>query len=221
MNKIYPKIIIGLLVCIFGLEVYFNKTFIQSNKEVAKNKNEFVALKQQAAQEQETSKQKEALLSFTYKVMELSPKSKLSQAKKEILAQKIVNIVQDNINGVDAQEQYISMLKIESAFDNSRSSPVGAIGLAQIMPATFKKAIEDCNIDATIDDIHNEDINITVGACYFSLLLDENDNNPRLSSLAYNGGARVVEKFKKLGDVNQESSNYALKVEHIKDLANK
>ena len=225
MNKIFFGIIVASLVAVIGLEYHFQQEHTKVVTEAVAINHAYLALQAKVADEARENSRVQAeidhLYAFTIKVMNLKPASKLSAAKRENLAHKIAVKVQSNVEGEAAQEQFVSMLKIEAAFDNTRSSSAGAIGLSQIMPGTFKQTLIDCDIDASADDIHNEDMNLEVGSCYFSLLLDENDNNPRLASLAYNGGAKVVEKFKKLGDVNQESSNYVLKVEYVRELANK
>lgn len=189
-----------------GVKLYLN----------AKNRAEQAELK--LKKEEEVRRQKDALIQFTLKAMDLPPESKLSGTNKQILAVKIANIVVGRIGTQDAQEQYVSMIKIESNFDNTARSPVGATGIGQIMPATFTDAAKNCGLEVKSSDITNEDINLTVGACYFKALLTEQGNNPRLASLAYNGGSKVAAKFKKMADVNQESANYALKTEHVKDL---
>ena len=161
--------------------------------------------------------QRKALVEFTLTAMDMEPKSRISQAKKTALAEKLARAVVQALPTLDSREQYISMVKIESNFENSARSPVGATGIGQIMPATFNGTIKKMDIDARPEDITNEDVNLAVGAFYFNELLNEQKGNPRLASIAYNGGGRTAEKFKKMVDINPESSNYALKTEHVKD----
>jgi hypothetical protein len=211
----YFKIIVITIGCILGLEIYKNKT-TNYNKIVYANQNNY-------SEQTEKDKQKEKLLKFTLKVMDMHPSVKLSESQKEFKANKVVSFVMDQITGGEAaQEQFISMIKLESNFDNNLKSSVGAIGIAQIMKETFNRNAEDCDLDVKPEDIYNEDINLYFGACYYQELLDDpnNENNPRLASLNYNGGPKVVEKFKKLGDINSESASYALKAERVTELAN-
>lgn len=196
------------IIC--GLEVYLHHDYIQAKQ-----------FQKQAISENELAQQKAALVAFTLKAMAIKPEAKLSEAKKAILAHKIVDVVVKYVADQDAREQYISMIKRESNFDNSVKSPAGAIGLGQVMPATFASASNDCSIATAKEDITNEDINLEVGACYYSLILADNDFNPRLASLEYNGGNKTVEKYKKMTAVNTESANYLILVEQVKELAKK
>ena len=159
------------------------------------------------------------LKDFTIKAMNIAPAARLSDSKKEVLANKIVTIVMRNIKGKESRESYVSMLKIESNFENSARSPVSAVGIGQIMPATFKYAAEKCKLKVMADDITNEDLNILVGSCYYNILLEENEQNPRLAAISYNGGPKTVAALKKLSNMNTESANYATKVQYVKELA--
>lgn len=159
------------------------------------------------------------LRQFTLKAMNIAPVVKLSETRQMIVANKVVEIVMKNIPTRDARESYISMLKIESNFDNTAKSPASAVGIGQIIPSTFKSAAEQCGLKVSAEDIANEDINLQVGSCYYNRLLLENQNNPRLAAIAYNGGQHTVEKFKKLANINEESANYGLKMEHVQYMA--
>jgi len=159
------------------------------------------------------------LKDFTIKAMNIAPAARLSDSKKKILADKIVSTVMRNIEGKESRESYISMLKIESNFENSVKSPMSAVGIGQIMPTTFKYAAEKCNLKVTAEDIYNEDLNILVGSCYYNILLTENEYNPRLAAISYNGGPKTVAALKKLSNMNLESANYFTKMQYVKELA--
>lgn len=219
MKKVYPKLIIASLVLACGLEYALHHSFKKLEQEAKVNND----LKAQVKSEENKLKEKQELIDFTYKAMDIPPVTKLSQARKEIIANKLATLTTQYITGQDSREQYISMIKLESNFNNNVKSSAGAIGVAQVMKPTFKTVAsdDDCEIDVNDDDIYNEDINLEVGVCYYAQLLVLNNQNSRLATLWYNGGPFTVEKFKKLGDVNQESSNYALKTEYVKELANK
>lgn len=196
----------------------------------AQRLTEQLTVKEQQLLDIEVAKrQDEALLEFTLTAMDMAPAVKLSDAKRRTTAEKVVKFAAQyisifDVNGrvdvkatQDAREQYVSMVKIESNFENNARSPVGATGIGQIMPGTFNWTVKLMEIGARPEDISSEDINLTVGAFYYNMLLGEQKNNPRLASIAYNGGTRTADQFKKLVDINKESANYALKTDHVKE----
>ncbi len=93
----------------------------------------------------------------------------------------------------------------ESRLDQSKRSPVGAVGVMQVMPATAK----DPNVG--IPDIHLKEPNIHAGVRYLRFLRDHYYSDPALSALdqtlfsfaAYNAGpgnvAKARKRAKKLG----------------------
>ncbi len=87
----------------------------------------------------------------------------------------------------------------ESYLDQSKRSPVGAIGVMQVMPATAR----DPNV--AIPQIHLQEPNIHAGVKYLRFLRDRYFSDPVLSDLdrtlfsfaAYNAGPGNVAKARK------------------------
>lgn len=87
----------------------------------------------------------------------------------------------------------------ESRLDQSKRSPVGAIGVMQVMPATAR----DPNVG--IPDIHLEESNIHAGVKYLAFLRDHYFSDPALTDLdqtlfsfaAYNAGPGNIAKARK------------------------
>ena len=87
----------------------------------------------------------------------------------------------------------------ESRLDQRKRSPVGAIGVMQVMPATA----QDRNV--SIPDIHLEEPNIHAGVKYLRFLRDHYFSDPALSDLdqtlfsfaAYNAGPGNIAKARK------------------------
>jgi membrane-bound lytic murein transglycosylase MltF len=87
----------------------------------------------------------------------------------------------------------------ESRLDQSKRSPVGAVGVMQVMPATAR----DPNVG--IPDIHRLEANIHAGVKYLRFLRDRYYSDPSLSGLnqtlfsfaAYNAGPGNVAKARK------------------------
>lgn len=213
MNKFLLAIFIVLITSVG----YLTADHLNGKEEARLAAVKTAEMEKKLQEEQLRKEQKAALVDFTLKAMDMAPPSRISLAKRHIISDKLADIVMKYIPNQDARESYISMVKIESNFDQSAKSPVGATGIGQIMPSTFAYTIKKMDVGAKQEDIHNEDVNLTVGAFYFNELLTEQSGNPRLASIAYNGGSKTADKFKKMGNINQESANYALKTDHVKE----
>jgi membrane-bound lytic murein transglycosylase MltF len=85
----------------------------------------------------------------------------------------------------------------ESGLDQSRVSPVGAIGIMQIMP--------DTGAAMRVGDIHKLDANIHAGTKYLRQLVDVHFADPEIDQLnralfafaAYNAGPTRVNQFRR------------------------
>ncbi len=89
-----------------------------------------------------------------------------------------------------------AIMRQESLFQSDARSPVGALGLMQIMPATGR------HIADTLPDnwqgnatLLNPDSNIRFGSHYLARLLNTLQGNPVLASAAYNAGPHNVKKW--------------------------
>lgn len=92
------------------------------------------------------------------------------------------------------------LVRIESGFKETATSPVGAVGLAQVMPNTaryFEKGI-------TRERLYHRETNLRIGFRYLRTLVREYDGDVRLALLAYNRGPVAVERARKAG---QDPSN--------------
>lgn len=87
------------------------------------------------------------------------------------------------------------LVSIESGFRQRAISPVGAIGYAQVMPATAAWL----EPGVTVDDLFDRDTNLRIGFRYLRLLLDQY-GDARLALLAYNRGPGVVSALMARGE---------------------
>ncbi len=98
------------------------------------------------------------------------------------------------------------LVQVESGFYRRAVSPVGAVGYAQLMPAT---AVQ---LDPTIsyDGLFDRDTNLRLGFRYLRQLLDRYDGDLRLALLAYNRGPGTVDSIRR--DGGDPANGYARSV---------
>jgi soluble lytic murein transglycosylase-like protein len=89
----------------------------------------------------------------------------------------------------------LSLIKQESAFDESALSSVGATGLMQLMPATALEVIPG----VTRAEIRTLDRNILAGTRYFSLMLKRYQGSVPHALAAYNAGPAAVDRWLREG----------------------
>ena len=87
------------------------------------------------------------------------------------------------------------LVRLESRFNNKALSPVGAVGLTQLMVPTARMYIPG----VTREDLYDRDLNLTVGFRHLRSLIREYDGNVQLALLAYNRGGVAVELDRELG----------------------
>jgi soluble lytic murein transglycosylase-like protein len=87
------------------------------------------------------------------------------------------------------------LVKVESGFYRRAISPVGAVGLAQLMPPT---AFE---LDPTLRyaDLFDRETNLRLGFRYLRQMIDKYDGDLRLALLAYNRGPGTVDNILRVG----------------------
>ncbi len=109
------------------------------------------------------------------------------------LASSIVDI--SLAEGIDPELAF-RLVKLESDFNTHATSPVGAVGLTQVMPSTarfFHKNV-------TVARLYDPKVNLRVGFRYLRGLIDEYHGNTRMALLVYNRGPAAVAKSQANGD---------------------
>ena len=81
----------------------------------------------------------------------------------------------------------IAVIEAESGFDRNAVSPMGALGLMQVMPSTAEQL--------GAEDPFDPAVNIALGCRYLRSLLDQFDGDLKLALAGYNAGGGAVERF--------------------------
>lgn len=102
----------------------------------------------------------------------------------------------------------LSLIKEESHFNSNIISPVGAVGLMQIMPSTAQMV---SGVNYSQGELKMPKLNIELGTKYFAYLMDEFSNNEPLCVLSYNAGPNAVKKWLK----NNSNLAFDILVENI------
>ena len=84
----------------------------------------------------------------------------------------------------------------ESGFNPFADSPKGARGLMQLMPSTAEQIARELKLNyQDSDDLYTQDVNLRIGARYFSNLLKSFDGSLVLAVAAYNAGPAKVKAW--------------------------
>jgi soluble lytic murein transglycosylase-like protein len=87
------------------------------------------------------------------------------------------------------------LVRAESEFNRRAVSPVGAVGLTQLMPSTARYFRRDVTREALMD----RDTNLRIGFRYLKTLIDKYNGNLELALLAYNRGPDRVDTLLRAG----------------------
>lgn len=85
-----------------------------------------------------------------------------------------------------------AVIRQESAFRADARSPVGALGLMQMMPATGQQIAQDLQDAVDTPNLRQPETNIRYGAHYLRRMLERLQDNPTLATAAYNAGPNKV-----------------------------
>jgi soluble lytic murein transglycosylase-like protein len=109
------------------------------------------------------------------------------------MAERIQDIARSE--GVDPDLAF-GLVRAESEFNRRAVSPVGAVGLTQLMPSTAKYLRVS---GTTRHNLYDRDTNLRIGFRYLKTLIDKYDGNVRLALLAYNRGPDRVDSILRAG----------------------
>jgi Soluble lytic murein transglycosylase and related regulatory proteins (some contain LysM/invasin domains) len=100
-----------------------------------------------------------------------------------------------------------AVIAAESAYNPSAISPMGAVGLMQLMPATAERF--------GVKDSYSPTENIRGGCGYLRYLMGLFDGNLSLVLAAYNAGEGAVQKYGNAIPPYTETQNYVKKVKYF------
>ena len=100
-----------------------------------------------------------------------------------------------------------AVVQVESAYNTRATSPKGAMGLMQLMPATARQF--------GVINAYNPTENVRAGVAYLRQLLDRYGNNEELALAAYNAGPGAVDKYGETIPPYRETRDYVTKVKKI------
>jgi hypothetical protein len=113
---------------------------------------------------------------------------------------------------IDPQFIYAQMSQ-ESSFKAKATSPKGASGFMQLMPATARRF--------GVTNIYNPEQNIKAGIKYMRWLLDKFGGDMRLALAGYNAGEGAVMKYGNQIPPFRETQNYVAKImNHYEQITN-
>jgi soluble lytic murein transglycosylase len=105
--------------------------------------------------------------------------------------------VEKNADNVGLDPGWIfGVMRQESAFIKDARSPVGALGLMQLMPYTGRATARRLKLNIrSRSAILNVDNNLKLGSAYLKRVLDRTDGNQTLATASYNAGPHKVRRW--------------------------
>lgn len=132
---------------------------------------------------------------------------------------KTINVNNSNLNVI----LVLSVIKTESNFNKNAKSNSDAYGLMQLQLATAKEVAEKMDMEITLNDLFNAEINIKLGINYLNYLFTIFDDK-QLVLMSYNAGLNNVKSWIENNELKlkngiyetpfKETTNYLKRVLH-------
>jgi soluble lytic murein transglycosylase len=88
-----------------------------------------------------------------------------------------------------------AVMRQESGFRAAVRSPVGAVGLLQLMPTTAERVAEELGEKLEPDSLTRAHANVRLGSAYLRKLIDSFQGSVPLALAAYNAGPQAVARW--------------------------
>ncbi len=98
--------------------------------------------------------------------------------------------------GLDESITY-ALIRAESNFLPTARSPVGALGLMQLMPATARQIARNLGDDLSSSQLTNPEVNVRIGTLHLRNLINSFNGNLVSAVAAYNAGSTPVRRWRK------------------------
>ena len=141
--------------------------------------------------------------------------SKLSAGRQQLTITMLTDIAMRILRTPDERQYWFALLGVESRYDNAAKSPMGAVGIGQLIPKFAADFGKSCGItDVNAGDVGDAYTNAHLSACYFKYLIDLNKGSIPLALVSYNAGpgSADLKKAKQGASMSNEPANYATKV---------
>lgn len=141
--------------------------------------------------------------------------SKLSPGKQHMLGNMLETIALRMFDSHEHQQYWVTLLSVESRFDQRAKSPVGAIGIGQLMPQYRNSFAKLCNVpELKESDLQDTYTNAYISACLFKELIKNAGGSVPLALAAYNAGPNSYgyRQAQKGEAPAQETANYIAKI---------
>ena len=148
--------------------------------------------------------------------------SRLSPVRQNTVASLLVAVANERFADDKTAEFWIALIGVESGFDGSRTSSVGAVGLGQLMPKLAPEFAAQCGLGLGLMpvDVRDDWTNAHLSACLFRKLMSEQGSVP-LALAAYNAGAASVgvKRLSQGGQASAETNGHVAKTWVLKSQA--
>ena len=137
--------------------------------------------------------------------MRSHPPGSLGEREAEIVQVAFPQKYWDEVQSYAASYDYPArmfhgLIREESNFDRNIKSHAGAIGLAQLMPATAQLTAGWMGKRVSTSQLVDADLNLSLGSRYLQSVYNQVGNNPYLAMASYNAGpSRIVRWAKEWG----------------------
>jgi soluble lytic murein transglycosylase len=114
-------------------------------------------------------------------------------------------------------EMVLAIARRESEFDPGVVSPVGALGLMQVMPATAREVAGWLDVEYSESQLLSDPVyNAVLGGTYLERLAEQFDGNAVMMAAAYNAGSsRPIRWMEERGDPRRGGMDIIDWIEHI------